>query len=81
MRARTSPNFSLIGPPTEELAALERLKIPIGLYWEKLCLHFFSAVLDRTLFIFAGNNNIHESLDEFEIQPDPTTGFYGNIGL
>ena len=26
MRARTSSNFSLIGPPTEELAALERLK-------------------------------------------------------
>ena len=26
MRARISSNFSLIGPPTEELAALERLK-------------------------------------------------------
>ena len=26
MRARTSSNFSLIGPPTEELAALECLK-------------------------------------------------------
>ena len=26
MRAQTSSNFSLIGPPTEELAALERLK-------------------------------------------------------
>ena len=26
MRAGTSSNFSLIGPPTEELAALERLK-------------------------------------------------------
>ena len=32
MRARTSLNFGLIGPPTVELAALERLKkIPIGL--------------------------------------------------
>ena len=28
MRAQTSSNFSLIGPPTEELAALERLKNP-----------------------------------------------------
>ena len=45
---------------------------------EKRCLHFFSAVLDRTLFIFAGNDNIHESLDEFEIRTDPTTGFDGN---
>ena len=26
IRAQTSSNFSLIGPPTEELAALERLK-------------------------------------------------------
>ena len=45
MRARTSSNFGLIGPPTAELA---------------------------------GNDNIHKSLDEFEIQPDPTTGFHGN---
>ena len=36
----------------------------------------FSAVLDRILFILAGNDNIHESLDEFEIRPDPTTGFH-----
>ena len=44
----------------------------------KGCLHFFLAVLDRILFILAGNDYIHESLDEFEIQPDSTTGFYGN---
>ena len=36
------------------------------------------AVLDRILFILSGNDNIHESLDEFEIQPDSTTGFHGN---
>ena len=34
---------------------------------------FFSAVLGRILFILAGNNDIHESLDEFEILPDLTT--------
>ena len=34
--------------------------------------------LDRILFILAGNDNIHESLDEFEIRPDPTAGFHGN---
>ena len=28
--------------------------------------------------MFAGNDNIHESLDEFQIRPDPTTGFHGN---
>ena len=31
---------------------------------------FFSAVLDRILFMLAGNDNIHESLDDFEIQSD-----------
>ena len=44
----------------------------------KQCLHIFSAVHDRILFILAGNDNIHESLDEFEIRPDPTAGFHGN---
>ena len=34
--------------------------------------------LDRILFIPAGIGNIHESLDEFEIWSDPTTGFHGN---
>ena len=44
----------------------------------KGCLHFFSAVLDRILFILAGNDNIHESLDEVEIWLDLTTGFHSN---
>ena len=44
----------------------------------KRCLHFFSAVLYQILFMLAGNDNIHESLDEFEIRLDPTTGFHGN---
>ena len=44
----------------------------------KRCVHFFSAVLDWILFILAGIDNIHESLDKFEIRPDPTTGFHGN---
>ena len=78
MRAGTSLNFSLIGPPTAELAALERLKNPHRLIMRKQCLHFFSAVLDLILFILAGNDNIHESLDEFEIRLDPNTGFHGN---
>ena len=65
MRARTSSSF---GPWTAELAVLDCLKkIPIGLLWEKGCLHFFLAFLDRILFILAGNDNIHESLDEFEV--------------
>ena len=44
----------------------------------KQCLHFFSAVLDQILFLLAGDDNIHESLEEFEIWLDPITGFHGN---
>ena len=33
----------------------------------------FLAVFDRILFILAGNDDIHKSLHEFEIRPDPTT--------
>ena len=28
--------------------------------------------------MLAGNYDIHESLDEFDIRPDPTAGFHGN---
>ena len=30
---------------------------------------------DRIIFILAGDDDIHKSLDEFEIRPDPTTNY------
>ena len=39
-------------------------KNPHRLIMGKGCFHFFSAVLDRILFILAGNDNINESLGE-----------------
>ena len=27
--------------------------------------------------MLAGNDNIHESFDEFDIRPEPTAGFHG----
>ena len=33
----------------------------------KTVLPLFSVVLDRSLFILTGNDDIHKSLDEFEI--------------
>ena len=33
----------------------------------------FLVFLDGTLFILTGDDDIHKSLDEFEIRPDPTT--------
>ena len=52
---------------------------PHRLIMRKQCIHFFSAVLDLILFILAGSDNMHESLDGFEICLDLTTGFHGNI--
>ena len=46
-----------------------------GLQWEKRCHHFFSNVLDRIHFILAGNDDIHKSLNEFEIGRDPTMDY------
>ena len=40
---------------------------------EKTVLPFFSAVCDPILFILAGNDDMHESSEEFEIPPDQTT--------
>ena len=37
---------------------------------EKRCIHFFSAVFHPILFILAGNDDMHESPDEFEFPPD-----------
>ena len=66
MRAGTTLNFGLIGPPTAELAVLEGLKkSPYRLIMRKQYLHCFLAVLDLILFILAGNDNIDESLDGF----------------
>ena len=45
---------------------------PIELLMEKRRHQAFSNVFDRILFIIAGNNHMHESLDEFEIWPDLT---------
>ena len=57
-----------------ELAALERLKNRRH--------HFFSVAIDPILFKLAGNEDMHNALDEFEFRPyefefrtDPTTNY------
>ena len=40
---------------------------------EKWCCHFFSVVFYPINFILADNDDMHESLEELEIRPDPTT--------
>ena len=75
IRACMSSKFGRIRPRTTELAALERRKKFPDLQWGKLCHHIFSAVFDRILFILAGNEDMHKSLEGFEFRPDPTTDY------
>ena len=65
MRAWMSLKFSQIQP----LVSM----VTDSLMMEKRCLHFFSAVFHSFLFILAGNDDMHENLDEFEFPPDWTT--------
>ena len=37
--------------------------------------HVFSNVFDRILFVLAGNDDMHESLDELEIWPVSTMDY------
>ena len=37
--------------------------------------HVFLNAFDQILFILAGNDDMHESFDEFEIWPDSTTDY------
>ena len=67
IKARMSLTFGQIPPLTTELAALECLK--------NRCHHFFSVAIDPLLFKLAGNEDMHNILDEFEFPPDRTTDY------
>ena len=49
-----------------------RHRYQVSVYWT------IGPLVNWILFIFAGNDDMHKSLDEFEIRPDATTGFHGN---
>ena len=65
---------NVLGQIGSELWFPWQQKAPIGLLWRKRCLIFFSAVYHPILFILAGNDDMHESSDEFEFPPARTTG-------
>ena len=73
IKAWMSSSFGQIRLQTAELASLERLKIFIGLQWEKSCEHSSAFMFAWIVFILAGNKEIHKSLNEFKFQFDPTT--------
>ena len=60
-------NLGQIPPLTMELAALESLKNRRH--------HFFSVAIDPNLFKLAGNEDMHNILNEFEYRPDQTTDY------
>ena len=68
-------NFRQIGQPGMELAALERRKKSLIHIMEKTMSSHFLVCFDQILVIFAGNDDIHKSLNEFEIWPDPTIDY------
>ena len=47
----------------------------IELQWGKRCHHIFSNVFELIHFILASNDDIHTSLNEFEILRDPTMDY------
>ena len=73
-----SSKFGEIRPWTTELAALEHLKKSHRLIMEKMTSSHFLHYFSSDSFILTGNEDLHRSLDEFEIRPDHTTGFHGN---
>ena len=60
--SRRSSKLGQVGPRTVELAALGRL----DLKWGKCCYHSSSFIFNSIIFILAGNEEMHESLDAFE---------------
>ena len=54
-----SSKFSQMQP----LVSMATDRVTVG----KRCYHIFSKVFDRIHFILAGNDDIHKSLNEFEI--------------
>ena len=67
IKAWMSLNLGQVPPLIMELAALERLKNRRH--------HFFSIVIDPILFKHAGNEDMHNILDEYEFRPDRTTDY------
>ena len=78
MRARMSSNFCLNGSPTAELDALECRKKKA--YNGKNNVSTFSKLflIGSFSYLQATITYMNESLNEFEIRLDQTTGFHGN---
>ena len=71
--SRTSSKFGQIGPRTAELAALERLEKSPWTYNGRNLVNILAPSFESIILILAGNEDMHESLDEFKFRPDTDT--------
>ena len=55
----------------QPLVSMATDRVTVG----KRCHHIFSNVFDRIHFILAANDDIHKSLNEFEIRRDPAMDY------
>ena len=68
--------ISQIGPPTTELAALERLKyIHVLIMGQMVSPDFLGCFFGPIPLLLSDNENMHESLDDFEFSPDQATDY------
>ena len=67
--------ISQIGPPTTELAAIERLAYLRVLIMGQTVCQIFLLVFCPILLLLSGNENMHESLDDFEFSPNQATDY------
>ena len=71
MRAWRSLKFGqirLLVPMTTDRVIMEKTVLPL----------FLDCFFFPILFVLTGNDDMHESSEEFEIRPDPTTGCHDN---
>ena len=80
IKSRTSSNFGQIGPLTRELAALEFQKISHRLIMGKWCLHASLFIFYQIIIKVAGNQDSHNSLDEFDFGPLVSMAHLGESG-
>ena len=73
-----SLKYCRIRPRTTELAALECMKKKKTYNEYNDIITLSPLYFNGILFIFAGNEDMHKSLDKFEIRPNATNGFHCN---
>ena len=73
IKSRTSSNFGQIEPLSTELAALERLKFPVDLYWENAVSMLARSCLIESSSKLPVTRTGIKARTSFDFRPDQTT--------